>query len=59
MAAVVDTHAVASGFDAGEAARRRNNVAGAPQPAVVKPVEAEDKTKAKKVRSPQSPLSWP
>lgn len=58
MAAVIDKHAVASGFDAGDAARRRN-VAGAPQPAVVKPVEADDKKKVKKVSSPQLPLSWP
>lgn len=50
MAAVIDKHAVASGFDAGDAARRRN-VAGAPQPAVVKPVEADDKKKVKKVSS--------
>lgn len=50
MASVADKPVVASGVDAGDAARRRN--VAAPQPAAAQPVETDDKKKAqKKVRT--------
>jgi len=43
MASVAEKPVVASGIDVGDAARRRN--VAAPQPAVARPLEADDKNK--------------